>query len=205
MRRAFRGRMSVRGNRLPGSPSEQVMEKAFFQRLVDDWYDPLYRFALSLTRNSEDAQDLTQQTFARWAQKGHQLRDTGKAKSWLFMVLYREFVSTWRRDRHISAEAIDDVLDGMPSEPVTTGTSLDAKWVVEALATLDEPFRSPLTLFYLENHSYRDIAEILDVPVGTVMSRLARGRERLRAKLETNVREPGNIVPMPSTEKERHG
>ncbi|MFA6963088.1 MAG: RNA polymerase sigma factor [Opitutaceae bacterium] len=182
------------------------MEKALFQRLVDAWYDPLYRFALSLTRNSEDALDLTQQTFARWGEKGNQLRDASKAKSWLFMVLYREFVTKWRQNRHVSSEAIEDVLKVTPSEAVSHGSSADAGAAVAALASLDETFRAPLTLFYLEDHSYREIAEILDLPIGTVMSRLARGRERLRAKLEeTPAQIEGKIVQMPSTKGKRHG
>jgi len=181
------------------------MEKALFQRLVDDWYDPLYRFAISLTRHSEDAQDLTQQAFARWAHQGHPLRDDGKAKSWLFMVLYREFVAKWRHNRRVSAETIDDVLENTLSEPVADRTSSDAGLVVAALTTLDEPFRAPLTLLYLENHSYREIAGILEVPVGTVMSRLARGRQRLRARLETGAQLPGKIVQMPATKGSHHG
>ncbi len=67
-----------------------------FQRLIDTWYDPLYRFALSRSRNGDDALDLTQSTFARWAEKGHGLRDGDKAKSWLFTVLHREFLDSRR-------------------------------------------------------------------------------------------------------------
>ena len=82
------------------------MDAPLFQQLVDSWYDPLYRFALSLSRNGDEALDLTQQTFARWAEKGHGLRDSTKAKSWLFTVLYREFL-TGRRHQQRESTSVD--------------------------------------------------------------------------------------------------
>ena len=77
-----------------------------FEKLVEEFYMPLYRFALSLSRKESDAADLTQQTFFLWASKGHQLRDTSKVKTWLFTSLYREFLGRKRQqDRFVEAES----------------------------------------------------------------------------------------------------
>jgi len=70
---------------------------------------------------------------------------------------------------------------------------------------LDETFRAPVSLFYLESHSYKDIAEILDIPIGTVMSRIARGKEHLRTKLQIAAAGPGKVVPMRPSKGEQHG
>ncbi len=80
---------------------DAVVADLDFNRLVEEHYQPLYRFAFSLSRNEPDACDLVQQAFARWAAKGHQLRDTSKAKTWLFTTLYREFLSQCRRAAHL--------------------------------------------------------------------------------------------------------
>lgn len=181
------------------------MEASTFQQLIDAWYDPLYRFALSLTRNGDDALDLTQQTFARWAEKGHTLRDKDRAKSWLFMVLYREFVDSRRlKQREVLGEA-EAALDRHPGHPSTAGSGVDAAAVVGALGALDETFRAPVSLFYLQSHSYKEIAEILDIPIGTVMSRIARGKEQLRAKLQIAATGSGKIIPMRPAKGEQHG
>lgn len=176
-----------------------------FQQLIDAWYEPLYRFALSLSRNSDDALDLTQETFARWAEKGCALRDADKAKSWLFTVLYREFLDTRRlRGREVLGEA-EAVLEREPARSRIAETNLDAGAVLAALWELDENFRAPITLFYLESHSYKEIAEILDLPIGTVMSRISRAKKQLRQKLQSAPATSGNILPMPQSKKVQHG
>jgi RNA polymerase sigma-70 factor (ECF subfamily) len=181
------------------------MDPSTFQRLIDTWYDPLYRFALSLTRNGDDALDLTQQTFARWAEKGHGLRESDKAKSWLFTVLYREFLDSRRlRQREVLGDA-EGVLDLQPERSNSAETAIDSGAAIKALWELDETFRAPITLFYLENHSYREIAEILDLPIGTVMSRIARAKEQLRVKLQNRATTQGKVVPIRPARGEQHG
>ena len=144
---------------------------------------PLYRFALSLSRRESDAMDLTQQTFYLWALKGHQLREASKVKTWLFTTLYREFLSKRRRDDRF-VETDDEELMAEPAHiDSTVVNELDASAVQKALHQLDEKFRAPLALFYLEQHSYREIAEILSLPIGTVMSRISRGKAELRRQL----------------------
>ncbi len=181
------------------------MADEFYNTLVTEWYERLYRFAFSLARNRDDALDLTQQTFLRWAEKGHTLRDRKRVKSWLFTVLYRDFITCFRRRKHIDGKPVEEVLELTPSETPGPDVSADGQLVLEALLGLEEMFRAPLTLFYLQDHSYREIAEILDLPIGTVMSRLARGKEHLRKRMESGIDTNQKIIPMPSKKGESHG
>lgn len=171
-----------------------------FTQLVDAYYTPLFRFALSLTKSSSDAGDLTQQTFFIWAKQGHALREAGKAKSWLFTTLYREFLRGRRRaDRVSSIEDLGPVEADPPAPEVDLVTGMDAGLVVEALQEVDETYRAPLTLFYMQDLSYKEIADLLEVPIGTVMSRLSRGKTQLRAALarkETGT--PGKVISFQS-------
>ena len=181
------------------------MTNEAFTHLVDAHYAALYRFALSLARNSTDACDLVQQTFYIWATKGEALRDGTKAKSWLFTTLYREFLRGRRRDAR--ATSIEDLPPGekdIAAEEVDRVAKLDAATVMTALQSVDEVFRAPLTLFYLEELSYIEIADALEVPIGTVMSRLSRGKAQLRAALvaaERGSGENGKVVAFPANKE----
>ena len=173
------------------------MQDETFPALVEAYYAPLYRFALSLAKNSSDAGDLTQQTFYVWATKGDALRDKAKAKSWLFTTLYREFLRTRRRGNRLTA--IEDLPPGeqdIPDTEIDLVTKLDTQFVLEALQEVDEGFREPLSLFYLQDLSYIEIAEILTVPIGTVMSRLSRGKAQLRVRLEEKAK-GGTVIEFP--------
>lgn len=159
------------------------MKEPDFDQLVSDFYQPLYRFALSLTEREAEACDLTQQTFFLWASKGQQLRDRSKVKSWLFTTLHREFLGSRRRNTRFPHHEIESVEHELPPVTPATINELDASAVMRALSSVDEVYRAPLMLFYLEDHSYLEIAAILEVPAGTVMSRLARGKAQLRTLL----------------------
>ena len=171
-----------------------------FTQLVDVHYTSLFRFALSLTKSSSDAGDLTQQTFFIWAKQGHALRDAGKAKSWLFTTLYREFLRGRRRaDRVSSLEDLGPVEADPPAPEVDLVTGMDSSLVVEALQEVDEVYRVPLTLFYMQELSYKEIAEMLEVPIGTVMSRLSRGKTQLREALaRKEAGDRSKVVPFKS-------
>ncbi|MDD5200517.1 MAG: RNA polymerase sigma factor [Terrimicrobiaceae bacterium] len=151
-----------------------------FQQLVDAHYESLYRFALSLARNEGDAADLVQQTFSRWALKGHQLRDPALAKTWLFTTLRREFLATLRDSARYADEPPEE---GDGSLEPGQAEALDAAEVMGCLQKLPLEYREPLVLYYLKDVSYAEIAGILEVPIGTVMSRLSRGKARLRKML----------------------
>ncbi len=164
-----------------------------FEQAVNAHYQSLYRFAFTLTRGGEDAADLTQSAFERLLRKPGQLREPAKLKSWLFTTLYRLFLEQHRRATRFPQVELDADYE-MPAEESVPDRAIDSAAVVAALQHIDEVFRAPLVLFYLEDHSYRDIAEILGVPVGTVMSRLSRGKAQLRGLL----REPADkVVPLP--------
>lgn len=165
-----------------------------FQQLVDDHYQGLYRFALSLSKNRDIASDLVQETFCIWAAKGNTLRDQSKAKSWLFTTLHREFLSHRRKASRFSDAEVDEERAAEETEDASD-RKMDAQRALDLLHGLDELYRAPLALFYLQQNSYKEIAAILDVPIGTVMSRLARGKEMLRkAMLAEPSSAPKNIL-----------
>jgi RNA polymerase sigma-70 factor (ECF subfamily) len=165
--------------------------------LVDDYYMPLYRFALSLSRKESDAADLVQQTFYTWATKGHQLRDPAKVKTWLFTTLYRDFLAQRRHhDRFVEVDDDSEFVE-QPHVGAAAVDTLDAATVQDALHRLEERYRAPVTLFYVQQHSYREIADILSIPIGTVMSRISRGKTELRKALQDSVeRDARKVVQM---------
>jgi len=167
-----------------------------FEQIVDAHYAALYRFALSLARGEPAAADLTQQTFYLWASRGHQLRDAAKVKSWLFTTLYREFLGLHRRESRFPQADIEGETADLPAESGSVVDAIDGAAAVAALQQIDEVYRAPLTLFYLEEFSYREIAAVLGVPAGTVMSRLSRGKALLRKLLIQECDGPRKIVPM---------
>ncbi|MEM1222478.1 MAG: RNA polymerase sigma factor [Verrucomicrobiota bacterium] len=151
-----------------------------FDSIVSNYYQPLYRFGYSLAKNEHEAGDLAQQTFFIYAEKGGSLRDKSNVKSWLFTTLYREFLRRKRKNERMDnyePELLENA--GGSIEPEVQST-LDGNLAVEALAEVDAVYREPLSLFYLKDLSYKEIAEILDVPIGTIMSRLSRGKAQLR-------------------------
>jgi RNA polymerase sigma factor (sigma-70 family) len=150
-----------------------------FEDVVAEYYRPLYQFAFSLTRAEADACDLTQQTFYVWATKGHQLRDLSKVKTWLFTTLHRAFLESRRRQQRFPHYELSEVESELPELSPTEASGVDAAQVIEALKQLDEIFQAPVALFYLQDCSYKEIAEIVDVPIGTIKSRMARGIAQL--------------------------
>ncbi len=181
------------------------MSDEAFTRLVDAYYTPLFRFALSLTRREADACDLTQQTFYVWATKGSMLRDATKVKSWLFTTLYREFLRGRRRDQRVtSIEDLPPTETDIADEEIDRVRRMDGTMVLDALGEVDEIFRAPLTLFYVEDFSYIEIGEALGVPLGTVMSRLSRGKLQLRTILASRERGgSGAVIPFDAGERRK--
>jgi RNA polymerase sigma-70 factor, ECF subfamily len=176
-----------------------------FEQLVARFYEGLFRFALSLSRNEDQACDLTQQTFYLWAAKGHQLRDKTKVKSWLFTTLHREFLGGRRRETKFRHHSMDLVEHELPPADSTVVNDLDGGTAIESLQQVDETYRAPLTLFYLRELSYTEIAEALEIPIGTVMSRLSRGKAQLRKIMAVESarkkkKKPDNVVPVDENE-----
>jgi RNA polymerase sigma-70 factor (ECF subfamily) len=159
-----------------------------FENLVRLYYRDLYRFGLSLTGKEADAADLTQETFYIWGNKGHQLQKAASAKSWLFTTLHREFLKTCRHRNRFSSESIDEGTEDLPNIPADCAERVDSRTLLRMVAEIDEDFRAPLVLYYMEDFSYKQIADVLAVPLGTVQSRIARAKIQLLRRLsETNL------------------
>ncbi len=151
-----------------------------FERLVEEHHAPLYRFALSLSRDESEAADLVQETFYIWAAKGHQLTDPARVKSWLFTTLHREFLGKRRRLARFPHHELDAVETELPDVPPAPPEQIDWSVLAECLAKMDPLFQAPIALFYLEDYSYDEIARILEIPLGTVKSRISRGIGQLQ-------------------------
>jgi RNA polymerase sigma factor (sigma-70 family) len=154
-----------------------------FNQLITDYSPGLYGFAQNLSRRSGMAEDLVQQTFLLWAKKGHTLRDQSKVKTWLYTTLYREWLAVARREKRYGTIEFDVDLHGAQTE-ASVAPRIESATLREALDQLPEKYRSPLVLFYLRELSYREIADTLSLPIGTIMSRLSRGKDALRAALQ---------------------
>lgn len=153
-----------------------------FQQLIAAHYTGLYRFARSLCKREGMAEDLVQQTFLQWATKGHTLREADKAKTWLYTTIYREWLSIARKERRFEQVEFEPEIHGGVDEPAEM-PRVDSPTLQRALDELDENYRVPLVLFYLRELSYKEIAETLALPIGTVMSRLSRAKDALRKLL----------------------
>lgn len=180
------------------TPQSRMIDPApSFEQIVDAHYKGLYRFALSMCRREATAQDLVQQTFLQWARKGHTLRDGSKVKTWLFTTIYREWLAVARKEKkHEEVEFDPDLHGAAQNDEPGKDPRFDALMLHSALERLDAAYRTPLVLFYLKELSYRDIAETLGLPIGTVMSRLSRAKDKLRdilRHLEESA--SANIIP----------
>lgn len=151
-----------------------------FAELVELHYGPLYRFAMSLAGNESAAADLVQETFLIWAEKGAQLQEATKAKSWLFTTLHRQFLQGRRRVVRFPEVAVEEAEPELPVVEARLVEHLDGLRLMELLAQVDPQYQAAVSLFYLEDYTYPEIAGILEIPLGTVKSRVARGIAQLR-------------------------
>jgi RNA polymerase sigma-70 factor (ECF subfamily) len=171
--------------------------------------DALYRTALRLTRHPQDAEDLVQETYVRALRALDQFQEGTNLRAWLFKIQTNTFINQYRqRSRAPRSESIDDVEDfylyqHLIDSGIQPGTSQPEQEVldrlvddeiVRALEELPLPFRQVVLLADVEGFSYKQIAEILDINIGTVMSRLHRGRRRLQKALLPYLR-PAGLTP----------
>lgn len=166
-------------------------------QLIDAHYQALYRYAYRLTGSHADAEDLTQEAFGKAFTRLTQLRDPDRAKAWLFRILRNEYLHRVRDDRRHRVVPIDAVGD-LPERPSDDKPDVDKARLQQALSDLDEGFRTPIILYYFEDFSYRDIAEQMELPIGTVMSRLARAKAYLRSRLTPPGGEANGANPRPT-------
>jgi RNA polymerase sigma-70 factor, ECF subfamily len=165
----------------------------------------LYSAAFRLTRNASDAEDLVQETFLRAYRGFHQFEPGTNLKAWLYRILTNTFINSYRKkQREPQTDSLDETEDWYlysrmaergtePSAETSVIESLPDEDVQEALSSLPEQFRIAVLLADVEGFSYKEIAEITEVPIGTVMSRLHRGRKALEKRLWDVVRERGLV------------
>jgi len=180
-----------------------AQRKARFERDALVFTSQLYGAALRYTKNSHDAQDLVQDTYAKAFTSFHQFEPGTNLKAWLYRILTTTFINNYRKDQRrpqISGGEIEDwqIADasshtsdlGKSAEDEVLENIAD-KDVKEALAAMPEEFRMAVYLSDVEGFAYKEIAEIMGVPTGTVMSRLHRGRKLLRASLAEYAKDRG--------------
>ncbi len=151
------------------------------RELVIAHHAALYRYAFRLAGNTCDAEDLTQQTFLVAQERLHQVRDVGKIEAWLFAVLRNCYFRGCRKPRTVLATNLEISLEAIPA-PLTL-EQIDRQTLQAALDELPDTFRVVVLMFYFEGCSYKEIASQLEIPIGTVMSRLSRAKAHLRRRL----------------------
>jgi RNA polymerase sigma-70 factor (ECF subfamily) len=159
-----------------------VVAAVDLRRLVNEYYQNVYRYAFRLCGNESDAEDLTQQTFFVVQTRLHQLREPDKVERWMFAVLRSCFLKSRRRQRPVAAANLELEVDEVPEHRIAE-SSLDKQDLQQALNELPDEFRLVVLMFYFEDLSYQEIADRLMLPIGTVMSRLSRAKARLRHRL----------------------
>lgn len=156
-----------------GAPAVSIAD------LLHEHYAFVYRVAYRLSGSPADAEDLTQQTYLQAQTHLSQLRERSRSRPWLASIVRNLFL---RGKRH-AAKLVAWNPDWEPAAEVTAPETIDPQTLQEALAELPEEFRVPVVLFYFRELSYKDIAAELEIPLGTVMSRLARAKAHLRDRL----------------------
>ncbi len=197
-------RTSVTGDTREEGNEEQSLD---FATAVTPYAGQLYPTALRMTRNPADAEDLVQETFTKAFANFHQFRAGTNLRAWLYRILTNTFINNYRKkQREPRQETTDEIKDwqlaaaekhtsaGMRSAETEVLDRLPDSDIKQALARLPRDFQEVIYLVDIEGYAYKEVAERMNTPLGTVMSRLHRGRRQLRGMLEDYARERG-LVP----------
>jgi RNA polymerase sigma-70 factor (ECF subfamily) len=198
------GQSSQKGSAVAEETVEQ--RRARFERDALPFLDQLYAAAMRMTRNPADAEDLVQETFVKAFAAFHQFQEGTNLKAWLYRILTNSFINTYRKKQReplkSSSENIEDwqlhaaeshTSSGLKSAEMEALDHLPDSDVKDALQSLPEDFRLAVYLADVEGFAYKEIAEIMETPIGTVMSRLHRGRKQLQVLLADYAKDRGLV------------
>ncbi len=202
--------MSEDTTRVPADENDEARTRRFeAEALV--YLDQLYGAALRMTRNSADAEDLVQETFTKAFAAFHQYRPGTNLKAWLYRILTNTYINTYRRKQREPLQSHADQVEdwqlakaeshtstGLRSAEAEALDHLPDSDVKDALQRIPDDFRMAVYLADVEGFAYKEIAEIMGTPIGTVMSRLHRGRAQLRELLQDYARERGLVPAVPA-------
>jgi RNA polymerase sigma-70 factor (ECF subfamily) len=199
-----------------GTTETTAERAARFERDAMPMLDQLYSAALRMTRNPADAEDLVQETYTKAYSSFRQFAPGTNLKAWLYRILTNTYINNYRkrqRQPQVSdgadiedwqlARAESHTSSGLKSAEMVALENLPDSDVKEALQALAPDFRLAVYLADVEGFAYKEIAEIMGTPIGTVMSRLNRGRKQLRGRLEDYARERGLLHDQPNHDQEQ--
>lgn len=178
---------------VPGVNPPAASPPLDIRTLVRDYHREVYRYAFRLSGSHADAEDLTQQTFMIAQQRLHQVRQPERVLGWLFAILRTSYLKAERKPTPLTATSVELDVDNIPES--LAENPIDEELLQTAINQLPDEFKLVLIMFYFEDCSYKEIAERLDIPIGTVMSRLTRAKGRLRYLLAESERNVPSTTP----------
>ncbi len=161
--------------------------------IVNEHYDAVFRYARSLVFTVADAEDLVQTTFLKLQRNLDRIRDGKRVRGWLINTNRRQFIDGYRHRKKFPKVSVDALEVQPAAQSRHPWEKLDAVEVLNGLHQLPVKYRDPLTLFYLQHQSYKEIAATLDIPIGTVMSRIRRGKDQLKAWMVAKSAQPAEL------------